>query len=421
MPGRIDRESPIPHEKGFPPPQASSDAFVLWTSLLMSKRSCTISRLEGLLIPISIIIHYTSMELQSTFRDACLRQFIGCRLIKVCAVRYCGKLFALNVWQILHTQIVNVDCLPYLEMNIRAAAVNSSELSPNFPLSYHGQHNQSLPVMSRTALLAWLVIKLSLDCSGILVRVLLILVLVEIKNIRVGFEFLLTNLQLSELLIFIFTDPLSNLSRVAEDLGFTSVRINCAVLEFCQQTAVYVGAWLGVSLAINRVIAVLAPQHYPATTRKKSVILFFLVPWIIALAASIPIYAMNADAIFTYKKCNGAKFQRGNSLLVFSIVGMALPLSLQSILYGAMFVKYTLNRRKWRNDQEGGPHHITIKRLAVAKGLCAMLIWYCASVLPITIFTTLFVQKWRESFQLAYWISVGLGFDYATKPVSREK
>ena len=189
-------------------------------------------------------------------------------------------------------------------------------------------------------------------------------------------------------------------------------------------------------MAFNRFVAIEVPHHYRAWVRRPALAATILLPWLISLGFTMPVY-FDIGATFTWNPKNGLCFAKMTGAVYMNVwfaVCIYAPMMIIGMIYVGLFVRLKV-RRGGMNHPVVAPAALSVnpslgnrrmaasfreRQIQIAQMLMMSFGWYFICYIPSPILTLNFSTLYSRDAMLQVWIIKTLYlFGYAASPVSR--
>ena len=228
-----------------------------------------------------------------------------------------------------------------------------------------------------------------------------IAVVVKIKHMRTTTNYLIANMAVSDLMLSTFAVPreltqifIGHQGWLIDGLGGAA---SCKFVYFFQDMSTAVSIQSIVAITLDRYIGVVSPFRKPLITPKRRKFVIGLI-WLIS---------MGLHGIYFYivrnKRVNGNNFCVFHNLravrinfIITSVVLIAIPLTIITILYSLIFT--TLRRQKplWRKCSSLLVKKRQEENAKIIKKILAIIFLFVICILPIDIIGFLFFFLWSK-------------------------
>lgn len=288
---------------------------------------------------------------------------------------------------------------------------------------------KSLPVgvTFRLWLIVWAAITFTVCVIGSLLTTLLIAAIITAqRGTRSGSKMLIIHLVIIDLAICLIHAPLNTITTV---LG-ASVPLPspwCAFIHFAFLVMLNVGQWSAAFLALNRLIATLAPHQYGKWSERRVVYIKFIVSWIVGVVLNFPPLVTVGGQYMAIPPWFGCGMRPDASpFKVWNVgVGVYVPLAIVWLSYLIIFLRSAwenlmINRRvgaEGRAEQKGKSSAFR-RRLAVSKMLFVSAVWYCLCYFPNALLITAYFEMYQRIPLIQLWLRLLFWCGFAGNPVS---
>ncbi|OQV12417.1 hypothetical protein BV898_13293 [Hypsibius exemplaris] len=289
--------------------------------------------------------------------------------------------------------------------------------SENDSLLFQNKSATAIPYDS-SALRVWFILTISVSLFGSVLLVLLLSASCRFRELLLrGSCILIFHSMLIQLLICAVICPILNISSYLTLINNTTL-VHCPTLIFFNTASDHTDNWAALFLAVNRFVAIVSPHHYDAWVSRKVLICMIIIPWLIGISDSLPVYfGIGGQTIIGPAGCAFETDVDGFYGTLWFVIGAYIPIGLMGIIYTILFVRIgTANRNRPNlavpfepNGQNARLSTTQKRQISIAKMLIGSFAWYCICFLPGPIIVSLFPGVYAVDQMLRLWISGLLG------------
>ncbi|XP_055355355.1 rhodopsin-like isoform X2 [Paramacrobiotus metropolitanus] len=266
----------------------------------------------------------------------------------------------------------------------------------------------------------YIIVTVTVGFGGALLILLLLCAMALGTQTRGGANILIVNLLLAE---FIMCSSL--VPHQAFSIYFPFARIEqtgCRYNYVIWMILMSYSQWLTCALAVNRVVATLAPHYYYRTASGSAIGLTIVFCWAVACACFLPFFFNTGgyyDSLPPWMSCSIRTSLPWAKLAMYT-VGFYAPMAIMGTCY-ALILLYVVGKRLRRplGGAAGGDvfSQAERQRLAIARMLMASALWYYACYLPNTIVATSFYPVYVRYPLLQLWLRTIFFLGYGGNPL----
>ncbi|OQV24159.1 hypothetical protein BV898_02109 [Hypsibius exemplaris] len=239
---------------------------------------------------------------------------------------------------------------------------------------------------------AWFGAIVSVHLLGSILLALLIAASFHSKELLRGSCILIFHIMLIELLICAITNPLLNVTAYLH-LNRQFAHVNCRALILLNATSQHALNWASLLLAVNRFVAIVHPHQYERWVSKVAVTSMIIIPWLVGLADTLPVYfGIGGDILLGSAGC---AFKTNIDEIygtIWFVIGAYIPIGLMGVIYLTLGLRILASNRSRQRinrlipvDAVSTMARVTAaqkRQLSFAKMLIGSSVWYLICFLP---------------------------------------
>ncbi|OQV12349.1 hypothetical protein BV898_13377 [Hypsibius exemplaris] len=266
----------------------------------------------------------------------------------------------------------------------------------------------------------WFILSISISVGGATLLLLLIASSLVHEKLHKGSRVLVIHLMTMQLLICGIFYPILNISSYLA-MRHIKVNLNCTLLLFLEIATMHAEKWASLGLAVNRFVSLICPRSYRLFTSKKVLIITVTLPWLIGLGDTLPVLFQIGGEFGTsapFGLCVlYAAVRNGTYGIVWTTIGVYLPICLTGVLYLTLFARLSRRARVGPEERKpsGRARAKQTRQIALSKLLVASFVWYSICYLPGPIVLTQFAAFYVRDVML--WLRTLTLLGYAVSPV----